>query len=242
MPARRGDDVGTRHGHRRQPDASCSPAQRGRHQPQRSAHATLATSTPGRRPRAAPDRGTQRPPAVSARRAVRSGVPAAARTRAPGRARRRPGTPSCRNRRGCDRARELCPPFCARRFLVGADDRAVEHHLGQRRVPGVAQVLEDALPDAELRPADVQVRRTRPRPEVGRDGPPLGSIAASPDDGLNRQTTASTVWRSSFMGRRRGERTWSSASLSTRHSSSLRTGIASERWSGRSYADLRNEA
>ena len=76
-------------------------------------------------------------------------------------------------------------PRCTRRFLVGADDGAVEQDLGKSGVARVTQVLEHTLPHAELRPADVQVGRARPRSEFLRDGSPLGTISVAPDDGLD---------------------------------------------------------
>jgi hypothetical protein len=68
---------------------------------------------------------------------------------------------------------------------VGADGRAVEHDLGEVGMAGVAQMLEDALPDTELRPPDVQVRHTRPRPEGLGDGAPARAVAQPPDDALD---------------------------------------------------------
>jgi hypothetical protein len=44
---------------------------------------------------------------------------------------------------------------------------------------------QQALPHAQLGPADEGLGGHPPRPEFSRDGPPHGSILMSPDDGLD---------------------------------------------------------
>src|SRR3954451_6295359 len=61
--------------------------------------------------------------------------------------------------------------------------------LGQEQQP---------LPDTQVSPANEGLSRPRPRPEVGRDGAPLGPVLMPPDDG--RDCTTEVLGRGLALG------------------------------------------
>jgi hypothetical protein len=69
-------------------------------------------------------------------------------------------------------------------FLVGTDDGTVEKRHAQRDATFLS-TGQQALPHAQLGPADEGLGGHPPRPEISRDGSPLGSILVAPDDGLD---------------------------------------------------------
>src|SRR4051794_40063700 len=73
----------------------------------------------------------------------------------------------------------------AGRFLMRPDAGAV-----QKRHPELDPALlgeeQQALPDTQARPAEEGLGRPRPRPQLSRNGPPLGSILMPPDDRRQR--------------------------------------------------------
>src|SRR3954453_5562365 len=73
----------------------------------------------------------------------------------------------------------------AGRFLMRPDAGAV-----QKRHPELDPALlgeeQQALPDTQARPAEGGLGRPRPRPQLSRNGPPLGSILMPPDDRRQR--------------------------------------------------------
>src|SRR3954447_12290507 len=75
----------------------------------------------------------------------------------------------------------------AGRFLMRPDAGAV-----QKRHPKSDPTLlgeeQQPLPDAQARPANEGLSRPRPRPQLSRNGAPLGSILMPSDDGRQRAT------------------------------------------------------
>jgi hypothetical protein len=64
---------------------------------------------------------------------------------------------------------------------VCADGRAIKEGHAERHAALLDEV-EQALPNAPLRPADEQLRRQPPRAEFGRDPAPLGAVLVPPED------------------------------------------------------------
>ena len=70
-------------------------------------------------------------------------------------------------------------------LVVSPHVGAVQERQAERHVTALRQG-EQALPHAQTRPADEGLRRPRPRPVLGRHGPPLGPVLVAPHDRAHR--------------------------------------------------------
>src|SRR4051812_42055541 len=73
----------------------------------------------------------------------------------------------------------------AGRFLMRPDAGAVQKRH-PKSDPALLGEEQQALPHAQAGPAEEGLGRPRPRPQVSRNGPPLGSILMPPDDRRQR--------------------------------------------------------
>src|SRR3954471_966906 len=73
----------------------------------------------------------------------------------------------------------------AGRFLMRPDAGAVQKRH-PKSDPALLGEEQQALPDTQAGPAEEGLGRPRPRPQLSRDGPPLGSILMPPDDRRQR--------------------------------------------------------
>jgi hypothetical protein len=74
------------------------------------------------------------------------------------------------------------------RFLMRADDGAVEEHHAKFEPMALLHQPVQALPHPEPRPADEGLRRHPPRSQLGRDRPPLGPVLLPPHNRLDGST------------------------------------------------------
>ena len=72
----------------------------------------------------------------------------------------------------------------ARGFRVRPDRSPVQEHHAEIGAPGL-RPFQQALPNAEARPSDEDLRRFPPRPQLCRDRTPFRTVSAPPDDCLH---------------------------------------------------------